>query len=78
MATGASGIPNLPNDIQSLANFAGTTVHFEEYTHGTAWQGRKALVLGTGNSGHDISQDLHANGAIITMTQRSPTMVFNI
>ena len=78
MATGASGIPNLPNDIQSLANFAGTTVHSEEYTHGTAWQGRKALVLGTGNSGHDIAQDLHANGAKVTMIQRSPTMVVNI
>ena len=74
MATGVSGIPNLPNDIQSLANFAGTTVHSEEYTHGTAWQGRKALVLGTGNSGHDIAQDLHANGAKVTMIQRSPTM----
>ena len=78
MATGVSGIPNLPNDIQSLANFAGTTVHSEEYTHGTAWQGRKALVLGTGNSGHDIAQDLHANGAKVTMIQRSPTMVVNI
>ena len=78
MATGASGIPNLPNDIQSLTNFAGTTVHSEEYTHGTAWQGRKALVLGTGNSGHDIAQDLHANGAKVTMIQRSPTMVVNI
>ncbi len=78
MATGVSGIPHLPNDIQSLADFAGTIVHSEEYTHGTAWQGRKALVLGTGNSGHDIAQDLHANGAKVTMIQRSPTMVVNI
>ena len=78
MATGVSGIRNLPNDIQSLANFAGTIVHSEEYTHGTAWQGRKALVLGTGNSGHDIAQDLHANGVNVTMIQRSPTMVVNI
>ncbi len=78
MATGVSGIRNLPNDIQSLANFAGTIVHSEEYTHGTAWQGRKALVLGTGNSGHDIAQDLHVNGVNVTMIQRSPTMVVNI
>ena len=78
MATGVSGIPNLPNDIQGLANFIGTTVHSEEYTHGTAWQGRKALVLGTGNSGHDIAQDLYANGVDVTMIQRSPTMVVNI
>ena len=78
MATGVSGIPNLPNDIQSLPNFTGTIIHSEEYTHGTAWQGRKALVLGTGNSGHDIAQDLHANGVNVTMIQRSPTMVVNI
>ena len=78
MATGVSGIPNLPDDIPSFTDFAGTTVHSEEYTDGTAWQGRKALVLGTGNSGHDIAQDLHVNGADVTMIQRSPTMVVNI
>ena len=78
MATGVSGIPNLPSDLQGLGDFAGTTLHSEEYTQGTAWQGRKALVLGTGNSGHDIAQDLHANGASVIMIQRSPTMVVNI
>ncbi len=78
MATGVSGIPNLPSDLQSLGDFTGTKVHSEEYTQGTAWKGRKALVLGTGNSGHDIAQDLHANGASVTMIQRSPTMVVNI
>ncbi len=78
MATGVSGIPNLPNDLQGLTDFAGTKIHSEEYTQGMLWQGRKALVLGTGNSGHDIAQDLHANGASVTMIQRSPTMVVNI
>jgi len=35
-------------------------------------------VIGTGNSGHDIAQDLHAAGAKVTLVQRSPTMVVNI
>ncbi len=78
MATGVSGIPNLPDDIPSFTDFAGTTVHSEEYTDGIAWRGRKALVLGTGNSGHDIAQDLYVNGVDVTMIQRSPTMVVNI
>jgi putative flavoprotein involved in K+ transport len=37
------------------------------------------LIIGTGNSGHDIAQDLHAAGAVkVTLVQRSPTMVVNV
>jgi putative flavoprotein involved in K+ transport len=36
------------------------------------------VVIGTGTSAHDICQDLHANGANVTMVQRSPTLVVNI
>ena len=43
MATGVSGIPNLPSDLQGLTDFAGTMLHSEEYTQGGAGQGRKAL-----------------------------------
>ena len=35
-------------------------------------------MIGTGNSGHDIAQDLHASGAIVTLVQRSSTMVVNV
>jgi len=35
-------------------------------------------VIGTGNSGHDIAQDLHSSGAEVTLVQRSPTLVTNI
>ena len=48
------------------------------YTTGTAWKGRNALVIGTGNSAHDIAQDLQSSGARVTMVQRSPTMVVNV
>jgi len=40
--------------------------------------GKRVLVIGTGNSGHDIAQDLHASGANVTLVQRSPTMVVNV
>ena len=53
-------------------------MHSASYTSGAAWKGRKALVLGTGNSGHDVAQDLCASGADVTMVQRSPTYVVSI
>ena len=77
MATGVSGIPNVP-EIPTLGNFAGTVLHSSQYGDGEAWTGRRALVIGTGNSGHDIAQDLHSSGAAVTLVQRSPTLVTNI
>jgi cation diffusion facilitator CzcD-associated flavoprotein CzcO len=77
MATGVSGIPNLP-DVPTLENFAGTVLHSSQYGDGETWQGRRALVIGTGNSGHDIAQDLHSSGVEVTLVQRSPTLITNI
>ena len=77
MATGVSGIPNLP-DIPALKNFTGTVLHSSQYDDGEAWKGKKAIVIGTGNSGHDIAQDLHSSGADVTLVQRSSTLVTNI
>jgi putative flavoprotein involved in K+ transport len=77
MATGVSGIPKRP-DIPSLKNFCGRVVHSHEYDDPTEWSQRCVMVIGTGNSGHDIAQDLHANGARVTLVQRSPTLIVNI
>jgi cation diffusion facilitator CzcD-associated flavoprotein CzcO len=77
MATGVSGIPNLP-DIPSLKNFAGPVVHSSRYDDGENFHGKRALVIGTGNSGHDIAQDLYSSGAEVTLVQRSSTLITNI
>jgi cation diffusion facilitator CzcD-associated flavoprotein CzcO len=77
MATGVSGIANIP-DIPTLKNFAGTVLHSSRYDDGENWKGKRAVVIGTGNSGHDIAQDLHSSGARVTLVQRSPTLVTNI
>ena len=77
MATGVSGIANLP-DIPTLKDFAGTILHSSQYDDGEPWKGKRALVIGTGNSGHDIAQDLHSSGAKVTLVQRSSTLVTNI
>src|SRR2546422_10597929 len=77
MATGVSGIPNLP-DIPTLRNFGGKILHSSQYDDGEAWKGRNVLVIGTGNSGHDIAQDLYSSGAKVTLVQRNSTLIVNI
>ena len=77
MATGVSGIPHVPK-IAGLEAFDGSVMHSSQYSDGDAWKGRNAVVIGTGNSGHDIAQDLHSSGARVTLVQRSPTQIVNI
>lgn len=76
-ATGVSGIPVRP-ELPGLAAFAGEVMHSGAYDSGAAWKDRPVLVLGTGNSGHDVAQDLHASGARVAMIQRSPTHIVSI
>jgi putative flavoprotein involved in K+ transport len=77
LATGVSGIPNMP-ELAGLKDFAGTVLHSSRYDDGENWKGKRAIVIGTGNSGHDIAQDLHSSGAAVTLVQRSPTLITNI
>jgi putative flavoprotein involved in K+ transport len=77
LATGVSGIPNLP-DIPTLRNFSGKVLHSSQYDNGDAWIGKNVLVIGSGNSGHDIAQDLHSSGAKVTLVQRSSTLIVNV
>lgn len=76
-ATGVSSIPIRPN-LPGLDNFAGPILHSGDYTDGHAWKGKHTLVVGTGNSGHDVAQDLHASGAHVTMVQRNPTYIVSL
>ena len=76
-ATGVSSIPYTP-DLPGLAAFAGTMVHSGDFKNAEQWKGRKALVLGTGTSGHDVAQELHAHGADVTIIQRSKTYVVSL
>jgi cation diffusion facilitator CzcD-associated flavoprotein CzcO len=77
MATGVSGIPSIP-ELPTLRNFGGTVLHSHQYEDGDAWKGKTAIVIGSGNSGHDIAQDLHSSGAKVTLVQRSSTMIVNV
>ncbi len=76
-ANGLLGFPRIP-DLPGLKEFAGDVMHSSEFTDGVHWRGKKALVLGTGTSAHDVAQDLHANGCEATIVQRGPTYVVSI
>jgi len=77
MATSVSGTPNIPT-IATIENFTGKILHSSQFAGGAQWRGSSVVVMGTGTSAHDICQELHANGADVTMVQRSPTLVVNI
>ena len=76
-ANGLVGSPNVP-ELPGMKELKGEVMHTTEFTNGANWRGKKALVIGTGTSGHDVAQDLHANGCDTTIVQRGETMVISI
>jgi cation diffusion facilitator CzcD-associated flavoprotein CzcO len=76
-ATGVSSIPYFPK-LSGLDDFAGKMVHSGAFADAEKWRGKKALVLGSGTSGHDVAQELQAHGADVTLIQRSPTYVVSL
>ena len=76
-ANGVSGIPKIP-ELPGLNEFEGEIIHSHSFTDGSAWKDKKALVLGTGNSGHDVAQDLHSHGTDTTIIQRGSSTVVSI
>jgi len=76
-ANGVSGDKKLPN-VPGLSDFKGEVLHTADYNSGTKYKGKRALVLGTGTSGHDCAQDLHGHGADVKLIQRGATTVIGL
>lgn len=74
MATGMSGLPNQP-EIPGQERFKGDVHHSSKHPGGGPYRGKKAVVIGSNNSAHDICADLWENGADVTMLQRSTTHI---
>lgn len=77
LATGHSGEPRIPT-FPGQDSFNGTIYHGSAHKDATpsSASGKKILVVGTGNSGHDIAQNYFEAGAeSVTMLQRSGTYV---
>jgi putative flavoprotein involved in K+ transport len=74
LATGMSGVPNIP-EVPGAKTFKGRQHHSSKHTSGEEFRGQTCIVVGAGNSAHDICADLWEHGADVTMIQRSSTNV---
>jgi putative flavoprotein involved in K+ transport len=76
-ANGVSSYPMIP-DIPGLSDFKGQVIHSEGFDSGAGWEGKRALIMGTGSSANDIALDLHSHGVHTTLIQRGSTTVVSI
>jgi putative flavoprotein involved in K+ transport len=74
LATGMSGKTNVP-EIPGRDVFQGDQHHSSEHPGPDAYKGKRAVVIGSNNSAHDICAALWEAGAEVTMVQRSSTHV---
>ncbi len=74
LATGMSGRAHIPR-FPGADAFAGDQHHSSKHPGPDAYRGRRAVVIGSNNSAHDICAALWEAGAEVTMVQRSSTHV---
>jgi putative flavoprotein involved in K+ transport len=74
LALGISGKPNVPA-FPGADRFRGEQHHSSVHSGPDGWAGRRAVVIGSNNSAHDIAAALCNGGADVTMVQRSSTHV---
>ena len=74
LATGMSGVANIPS-FPGQETFKGVQVHSSQHKGSDGWTGKKAVVIGSNNSAHDICADLWEHGCDVTMVQRTPTHI---
>jgi cation diffusion facilitator CzcD-associated flavoprotein CzcO len=79
LCTGHAGEPLVPS-FPGQAEFKGQVYHGSQHAEASESKvkGKKVIVVGTGNSGHDIAEDYHYVGAEVTMLQRSGTYVLSL
>ncbi|KAF4366307.1 hypothetical protein CsatB_023494 [Cannabis sativa] len=76
VATGENAKAFIP-DIHGIESFKGELIHSSQYTNGRKYEGKSVLVVGSGNSGMEISNDLSEFGAQTCIVIRSPLHVLS-
>ncbi len=74
VATGFNHVPHCPT-WPGQDHFQGVILHSSQYKNATPFQGKKALVVGFGNSGAEIAVDLYENGAATSLSVRGAVNV---
>lgn len=73
-ALGVSGYPQTP-EFSGQEVFGGEQQHSSEHRGGEQYRNKRAVVVGSNNSAHDICASLWEQGADVTMVQRSSTHI---
>ncbi|WP_227272469.1 NAD(P)/FAD-dependent oxidoreductase [Roseobacter weihaiensis] len=73
-ATGMSGKANMP-ELPGMGSFRGDQHHSSRHPGPDGYAGKKAVVVGSNNSAHDICAALWEGDVDVTMVQRSTTHV---
>lgn len=73
-ATGMSGKPSVPS-FPGKDVFRGDQHHSSQHPGPEAYAGKRAVVIGSNNSAHDICAALWEHGADVTMVQRTSTHI---
>lgn len=74
MATGMSGMPNVPH-FPGAEEFQGEQQHSSQHPGPDAYAGKRCVIVGANNSAHDIAAALWEHDADVTMLQRSSTHI---
>jgi putative flavoprotein involved in K+ transport len=74
LATGMSAVANVPK-FKGAAKFKGDQHHSSKHPGPDKYKGKKAVIIGSNNSAHDIAAALWEKGADVTMVQRSSTHI---
>ncbi len=74
VATGFNHTPILP-DWATSGRFGGEVIHARAYRNPKPYAGKRVLVVGPGNTGSEIAQDLAEQAVDVTLSVRTPPLV---
>ena len=74
LATGRSGKVYMP-EFRGMEKFRGDQHHSSAHPGPDAYKGKRAVVIGSNNSAHDIAAALWESDVDVTMVQRSSTLI---
>ena len=65
-------------DLPGADLYSGQLLYAAEYSGGVDVEGKRVLVVGSGASAHDVSQELYSAGASVTMLQRGSSCIISL
>lgn len=74
VGTGFNRVPNEPT-WEGMDDYTGFLQHSKYYKNGSAFKGKRVLLIGMGNTGAELAIDLHECGAETYISARSPVNI---